>query len=550
MTQTIRRDLLRKLVSSGYQVSPDALEYITSLDAPEDIVQIILDETPISDSTPVISRDYLISILDRPSDESEITIEISELEIPEPLAELEVEQITPGAEAVSTSDERIRILKNPEFHKVGSAGTVEDFLALFNDRFERIKKIYMARIDTQAALSPGVAKMQRYDARRTKLLNKEGGKTQKRISQTVLGIVSSKSVSRSRNIIIELEDRDDSIMCIIPAGREGLKGAQLFEKGNSILLDETLCISGYVDEDGRLIANDVIFPDIPTARPIGRAKREVFAAFISDIHAGSEEFLEDEFDTFVDWLNGKDADSADRELVKRIEYLFIAGDLVDGIGVYPNQEKNLQIPDIVEQYDLVAKKLRRINKNVTIISIPGNHDASRQALPKPPIPEKFAEPLYKLGDRMMLLGDPAHIQVEGVDVLLTHGDSMDDMVVNSPGASYVAPAIGMIELLKKRHLAPVYGGKTELAPLHRDWLVIDTPPDIVHFGHAHHNAVDNYRGVQIINSGTFQDQTDFMRKQGIVPTPGIVTLVNLKTGRPDVRFFFDMSKLNGANGTT
>jgi DNA polymerase II small subunit len=96
----------------------------------------------------------------------------------------------------------------------------------------------------------------------------------------------------------------------------------------------------------------------------------------------------------------------------------------------------------------------------------------------------------------------------------------------------------MKELLKKRHLVPLYGGKTELAPLARDWMVIDTPPDIVHFGHAHHNAVDNYRGVQIINSGTFQGQTDFMRKQGIVPTPGIVTVLNLRTGQPDIRFFY------------
>jgi DNA polymerase II small subunit len=137
-----------------------------------------------------------------------------------------------------------------------------------------------------------------------------------------------------------------------------------------------------------------------------------------------------------------------------------------------------------------------------------------------------------------MLGDPSQVIVEGVNVLMTHGDSMDDLVTNIPGASYAEPAAPMKELLKKRHLVPLYGGKTELAPLPRDWMVIDTPPDIVHFGHAHHNAVDNYRGVQIINSGTFQGQTDFMRKQGIVPTPGIVTVLNLRTGQPDIRFFY------------
>jgi DNA polymerase II small subunit len=143
-----------------------------------------------------------------------------------------------------------------------------------------------------------------------------------------------------------------------------------------------------------------------------------------------------------------------------------------------------------------------------------------------------------------MLGDPSQVIVEGVNVLITHGDSLDDLVTMLPGASYTKPAMPMKELLKKRHLAPIYGGKTELAPLHRDWMVIDTPPDVVHFGHAHHNAVDNYRGVQIINSGTFQSQTDFMRKQGIVPTPGIVTFLNLRTGSPELKFFYDLSQQN------
>jgi len=535
---------LKKLISSGYQVSPDALDYITGLEAPDDVVEMILEGQVTNEIPSVISRDFLVTLVE---DRDEIEEDTVSIEDPEPIARLEIEET--HEESVETeSDERIRILKNPEFDEVGSSGTVDDFLALFNDRFQRIKKIYMSRIDTQGAISPNAAKAMKFEARKIRMMSREGEKAQKRTIQTVIGMVSSKRVSKSRNIIIELEDTRGSITCIIPAGREGLAGTQLLDNGNSILLDETICVSGYVDEDGRLIANNIIFPDVPTARPRGRSKKENFAAFISDIHCGSEEFLEDEFDSFVDWLNGKDVDTADKDIVKRIDYLFIAGDLVDGIGVYPNQENNLLIPNVVEQYECIASKLRRINKGITIIAIPGNHDASRQAVPKPPVPEIFAEPLYKLGKQMILLGDPSQIQVDGVRVLLTHGDSMDDLVVNTPGASYVAPATGMKELLRKRHLAPLYGGKTELAPLHRDWMVIDTPPDVVHFGHAHHNAVDVYRNIQIINSGTFQGQTDFMRKQGIIPTPGIVTLFNLRTGQPDVRLFYDLSKLreNGA----
>ncbi|MDF1539729.1 MAG: metallophosphoesterase [Candidatus Thorarchaeota archaeon] len=558
MTAILRRLLLKKIVTSGFQIAPDALDYIVGLESPLDIVETIVTGGESIVFPVIISRDFLVSYVDELRPIS-LEPEISHSEALTDL-KLDVESIErPIPEESGERKDGIQVIKNPVFELVGSSGLIDDFLALFEDRFDRIKRIFMRRMDTQGAVSPYIAKMKKRSAQARKSVIQEGGRASPRESTIVLGIVSSKRVgSSSRNIIIELEGgrevdpknsyefgrEKDRLTCIIPSGREGLKGVQLQEKGNSLLLDETVCISGYVDPGGRMIADDIIFPDIPAARSLGRARRDVYAAFISDLHCGSQEFLEDEFDRFVNWLRGKDVDTADKEMVNQIEYLFVAGDLVDGIGVYPSQKENLLVPDIVGQYQIAAQKLKKLPKRITTVAIPGNHDASRQALPKPPIPKEFAGPLYELGDRIMMMGDPCFLRVEGVKIILTHGDSMDDLVVNSPGASYVSPAIGMKELLRKRHLAPIYGGKTELAPLHHDWLVIDTPPDIIHFGHAHHNAVDVYRQVHIINSGTFQGQTDFMRKQGIIPTPGIVTLVNLRTGNPDVRLFYDLSQLN------
>ncbi len=518
-------------------MAPEALEYILELDSPIETVKSVLIEDPAAKHPSVLSRPYVESLIEGQDPEVPPEEEVKSVE-QEPAPS---ETAPPSLSPEDDTEWLFRIEKNPDVEQVGSEGTVEDFLALFRDRFNRIKQIYMSRIDTANAVSPQVAKLRKDSAKQRKAMTKEGMRTSRRTTQTVLGIVKDKRISQSRNVIIELEDAEDSIICIVPATREGLKGQQLAEKANSLLLDEITCISGFVDEDARMIADDVIFPDIPTAREVGRAKRDVYAVFISDTHCGSKEFLEDEFDKFIGWMNGRDVDEEDKALVKQIRYLFIAGDMVDGISVYPNQRNDLLVESIYDQYALFASKLVRLPHHVKIFCIPGNHDANRQALPKPPIAEEFAQPLYNLGDRITMLGDPSQVSVEGVSVLLTHGDSLDDLVTSIPGASYTEPAKPMKELLKKRHLVPMYGGKTELAPLHRDWMVIDSPPDIVHFGHAHHNAVDNYRGVQIINSGTFQSQTDFMRKQGVVPTPGIVTFLNLKTGAPDVRFFYDMS---------
>jgi len=534
---------LQRFLGLGLQIAPDALDLIINTGEPTAVVDRIIAARIDPTAVPVISRQYVETLLGG-KDNTTSSTGLQETVV---VVERRPDEIV-SHEAGNYEKPRtwaLDVIQSPTLDAVGSEGTVQDFHALFMDRFNRIRRMFVTRVDTQGAIRIEDAVARKKFARRASLMGRRDRRAEKPPATKIIGMVRNKSVSRSRNIIVELEDPSGTITCVIPSGRSDIDGQSLVRRGNGLLLDEVVCISGIIDRDGRLIADDVIYPDIPVAREPGRAEREVYAAFISDIHCGSNEFLEDEFERFVRWMAGHDVEPEDNKMVPKIEYLFIAGDLCDGVGVYPDQEKDLLIDSVHEQYSLLAHYLAKLPARVKIITIPGNHDACRQALPKPPIPEDFADALYKLGNRILMLGDPSYVLVEGVTVLLTHGDSLDDLVTQLPGASYKSPAIPMIELLRKRHLAPLYGGKTELAPLSRDWLVIDRIPDIVHFGHAHHNAVDNYRGVQIINSGTFQAQTDFMRKQGVVPTPGIVTIVNLKTGAPVVRMFYDFSEING-----
>jgi DNA polymerase II small subunit len=504
LTSETRRSILALLVKSGLQVSPDALDYLEHLESPLEIVELVLDSDG-SMLPPVLSKDYIESFLSLiPPD-------------------------TPWDFVIE---------KSPIESSVGSEGRADDFQALFEDRYDRIKSIYMTRQETQGAISPLDAKRLAGSARVAKRMVAEGMRPERLPSTVVLGMVRSKSLSHSHNVVVELEDLEGSISCIVPTDKEGPKGRALSQKAASLLHDEVVCISGSVSTRGVLVANDVIFPDVPPLRTVGRAKREVYAAFISDLHCGSKEFLEAEFDRFIAWLNGRGVSEADENLVRRTHYLLIAGDMVDGISVYPGQREDLRLTSNVDQYELLARKLELLPPRIKVLCIPGNHDACRQALPKPPVPKAFAGPLYEL-DQLVMLGDPSQVNIEGVKVLMTHGDSLDDMVTNLPGAKYTDPARAMIELVRKRHLAPVYGGKTELAPLRRDWMVLDTPPDIVHFGHAHHRAVTEYNRIKIINSGTFQSQTEFMRKQGIDPTPGLAIFVNLQTGAHTARSFMD-----------
>jgi DNA polymerase II small subunit len=131
-----------------------------------------------------------------------------------------------------------------------------------------------------------------------------------------------------------------------------------------------------------------------------------------------------------------------------------------------------------------------------------------------------------------MLGNPAFLELNGVKVLMYHGQSLDDIIATTPGLSYSKPAEAMKVLLKTRHLSPIYGQRTPIAPEQEDMMVIAEVPDVFHSGHVHVIDVKNYRGTLIVNSGTWQAQTKFQQTMGIVPTPGFAILINLATLQP------------------
>ena len=67
--------------------------------------------------------------------------------------------------------------------------------------------------------------------------------------------------------------------------------------------------------------------------------------------------------------------------------------------------------------------------------------------------------------------------------------------------------------------------------------MIEEEPDVVQMGHVHKNGYMFYRGTLLLNSGTFQDRTEFQVRVGHKPTPGIVPVLEAKTGKlSHVRF--------------
>ncbi len=382
--------------------------------------------------------------------------------------------------------------------KSRTKGEVDNFIAYFRNRYQRIAR-FLRRSGTATHVDLG--DMKRHINEKVR----------------VIVLISDKRETKKGNLLLEIEDMTGTFKVVISSSKYNEK---IIEKARHILKDDIIAITGKVLEP-YLIAEDIEWPDLPVIREKKVSEVDVATAYLSDIHFGSRYFLGSQLKNFVDWLHGK---GEARELAGKVKYIVIAGDVVDGIGIYPNQERELVIKDIYQQYKLFDDFVESIPDYISVIVAPGNHDAVRRGEPQPALGPEF------ISSNVTSIGNPSNISLEGIKHLVYHGTSIDSMIANLPHASYMHPEKVMVEYLKRRHLSPIYGGNL-IIPENVDYMVIDDPPDIFHCGHVHKNGYTQYRGTLLINSGTFQDRTDFQIKQGHVPTPALVPVYEMKYNR-------------------
>ena len=208
-----------------------------------------------------------------------------------------------------------------------------------------------------------------------------------------------------------------------------------------------------------------------------------------------------------------------------IKYLILSGDVVDGVGIYPNQDKELAITDLYHQYSHFARLIEMLPDWVECILLPGNHDAVRPAEPQPALEPDIQQDY----NTTKFVGNPCEFSLHGVRLLSYHGKSIDDFVAGMRTITYGSPVDAMKQMMLQRHLAPQWGGKTPLSPEPQDNLVISTIPDIFVTGHVHGHSCINHKGTTLVCSSTWQDQTSYQRMLGFQPQPCILTVVNLGT---------------------
>lgn len=389
--------------------------------------------------------------------------------------------------------------------RLGSPGKIDDFKNLFMDRYRSLRELIVKQNPDLVPISD---------------IGSIYGSEDEVI---FIGMVSDSRTTKNGHQMLVLEDTTGSIRALLSKTKEVFK--------TRLVNDEVISVTGrYKSGDRRgggiVFADRVVRVDVPQLhrRRVSTTKG-LLAAFTSDTHIGSRMYLAEDWERMISWLRGERDANLPAEVGRRVKYLIISGDLVDGIGIYPEQEKDLKIMDISKQYEALAGSLSRLPEHIELVLLPGNHDAVRLAEPQPPIPEEYQD-LFSIS-RVHFLSNPTHFSLSGVHVSAYHGRSIDDLVTLFKDVTYESPIQGMKEMLRMRHFSPCYGMRNQLSPEETDMMVIGEVPDILVSGHVHRFEMEVYRGVQMVQGSTWQSQTKFQKLMNFKPQPSRMGIVDL-----------------------
>ena len=387
----------------------------------------------------------------------------------------------------------------------GKMGDIND---AFNDRLERLRKLIIAN----SRLPRRPLEIARLQAERSRFQGREN-------VAVAIGLVNDPRHTKNGHLMFSLEDSSGEMNCLL-MNRKGedriIEHSRIVESG--LMPDDVVGVSGSFSQDGGLFYIDDLHFPMHDRHEKKFAEQAVSVAFLSDVHLGSKTFLEAQWHKMVRWFNTD-------PLARTIKYLILSGDCVDGVGIYPGQDKELLIKDFYKQYSSFAELVELLPDWVECIMLPGNHDAVRPAEPQPTLEPEIQQDY----NSTMFVGNPCDFSLDGVRILSYHGKSIDDFVAGLRNVTYKDPVEAMRQMLRRRHLAPQWGGKTPLSPEPEDGLVIREVPDIFVTGHVHGHACVDFRGTTLIQSSTWQDQTSYQRMLGFQPKPCMLTVVNLGT---------------------
>ena len=208
---------------------------------------------------------------------------------------------------------------------------------------------------------------------------------------------------------------------------------------------------------------------------------DISFAVVSDTHFGSLYAHPNAFVAFCEYV-----------VSRGIDTMYIAGDVIDGHGIYKGQEFELRDVGLDAQIDrlvAVCKPIAKLGLNNSFIT--GNHDMSFKKL----------------------VGVNVGALIEETTGWRHIGDEQGDIVYKTKAGDY-----------KVRLLHP--GGGSSYALSYRPQKIIESleggsKPNMICIGHYHKAMVmPSYRNMTAILAGTFQKQTPFMARGALAAHVG------------------------------
>ncbi|MDA3855280.1 MAG: metallophosphoesterase [Candidatus Woesearchaeota archaeon] len=407
----------------------------------------------------------------------------------------------------------------------GKKTTVNDFVLYFTKRLEYFTNLLEGRVNADNVMR--ISKLKDLFETNTVV--------------TVIGLVSEIIETKNGHIMLTIEDKGGEIKCFINKDKK-----ELLKIVAGLCLDEGIGILGKVGKN-IIWTDEIIIPSPPNNSELKKTENGGYVACLSDIHFGSKVFVDEAFQKFIDWINGNTSSDELNELAKKVKYIVIAGDIIEGIGVYPGQGEDVRIFSTELQYHDAARWLSQIPKDKCIIIIPGNHDTSRLSEPQLKLSYEKTYALYNM-ENVIMVSNPSTVCLfskdpsGGLDFYLYHGGSFfyyaDKIQHLREKGGVKSPEEVVKYLLEKRHLAPSHGSTLYVPDSQNDPLVIKKMPDFFITGHTHKMSLANYKGCSIISCGCWVEMSDYQEKMGMYPDIGKVILVNTRTRKPQILNFY------------
>ncbi|MFX1250375.1 MAG: metallophosphoesterase [Promethearchaeota archaeon] len=538
-----QQQIIQKFVQRGFLLSSKSLELLTLNQlSPQELLDFLSQVSP----QPIVIDDSIINLFLTKSRKDNVTNEeiiqiaeqqhdlIDSVSNTDLVSEIDQEQL-PGDEKLNeerksrpTSQINI-LLQIPK--RTDSTGQVSDFLRYFKSRYAQMKKILLQRSDIHPLIS--FSQLPYYQPEEEEIRGRKQ-------ECAIIGLIEDKRTTKKGNIVLTLEEPNNSSLVDVIFNDVVSENLNI----QTILLDSIIGVRGLpkplaprelLPKKLLFYGNEFLLPNLPMKKtqPEKYDFPESYVLLLSDIHVGNRAFDSKLFQKTLDFIKGKGGTLKQKALASKITSVIIAGDVVDGVGVFPEQDLELLEPDVSRQYEEIATFLNQIPTDISIVVIPGNHDASRLALPQVRIPKEYAEPLYEMSN-ITMLGNPAVVEINGRKILIAHGQGLERIIQNDKNIDFHHPLPAAIRVLQYRHLFPEWGIRPQLAPEWHDYLVIDEVPDIFMTGHLHCADVGQFQGATICMNGTFEHSSKWLQSLNIHPTVGYFITVNLLTLVPTI----------------